>query len=368
MKRLVILADGTWMTVRNETNVVRLSAAVPRRAADGIVQHVAYHPGVGAGPGVGHLLGGAFGTGLSRDVMDCYRSLVELYEEGDELFFFGYSRGAYTVRSLGGLVNNLSILHKGNAGLIPEAYEHYRDPSPSWRPHGARAVDFADRNCWPMPRITCIGVWDTVGSLGIPTDGPLGRFTRRLHEFHDVRLAGIVQNAFQALAIDEHRGPFTPAVWSGADAHRAAGQRLEQLWFPGSHTNVGGGFADTRLSDGALAWMAERAGSCGLEVDAAALRVAGARYDGPICDAYSPFFRVMDRLGGHGRIDRCIGQAPTRGEDGDLYRSDEGVHRSALDRLDGPLDPPPYAPANLLAYLRSGAVRAGDVDRAGGSA
>jgi hypothetical protein len=130
---------------------------------------------------------------------------------------------------------------------------------------------------------------------------------------------------------------------------------------PGSHSNVGGGFTDTGLSDGALRWMAERAGSCGLEVNTAALRAGGARYNGPVCDSYSPLFRVMDRLSGKDRFDRPIGKRAERGGDGDMYQSNEDIHPSARDRLKNVLGPPPYAPANLLAYLHSSTVRAGDV-------
>jgi uncharacterized protein (DUF2235 family) len=350
MKRIVILADGTWMTVKNDTNVWKMRNLIPAVGSDGVQQLVRYNRGVGAGLGLDRLLGGAFGTGLSREVMDCYRILVERYEPGDELYFFGYSRGAFTVRSLGGLVNNLGILHQQHADRIVEAYEHYRDPDPSWRPHGAAAEDFTRRYCWPMPQITCIGVWDTVGSLGIPTNGPIGRWTRQLHGFHDVRLGGIVRNGFQALAVDEHRGPFRPAIWLGADAHQAAGQRLEQRWFPGSHSNVGGGFGDARLSDAALTWIAERASSCGLQILTGSLP-SDDQFGGRICDSYSPFFRGLDWWNGEKDINRLIGLAPSVGEDGDTYRSYEALHPITQARLERFTGPPRYAPTNVLDYL-----------------
>ena len=217
-------------------------------------------------------------------------------------------------------------------------------------PNGDRAREFRARFTRPLPRITCIGVWDTVGSLGIPTTGPIGRRTRQHYAFHDVQLGGIVDNAFQAMAIDEHRGPFSPAVWESADAHHDAGQRLEQMWFPGSHVNVGGGFYDTGLSDAALQWMGERASACALDIDTGRLG-ATPRFDAELCDSYSPLYRALDWLTGQRRIDRAIGREPQLHLDGDTYRTHEDVSAFARSRLDDFHGQPPYRPANLTAYL-----------------
>jgi uncharacterized protein (DUF2235 family) len=350
MKRLVLLADGTWMTVRNRTNVARLSDAVLPVAADGVRQVVLYNEGVGTRPGLDRLLGGAFGTGLGREVRTCYRRLVESYEEGDQVLMFGYSRGAFTVRSVGGLINNLGLLRPEHADRVDEAYDHYRDRSTDWLPHGRLADDFRTRYGSPGARINCLGVWDTVGSLGVPTSGPIGWMTRRLHAFHDVRLGGVVDHAFQALAVDEHRRPFAPAVWMRADAHLKTGQQLEQRWFAGSHGDVGGGHADTGLADLALDWMAERAGSCGLDVDRARLGTRP-RYDARLHDSYTTFFGATDLVQGRDQLLRPIGRPDEVGEDGDTYRSNEDVSDPARRRYDERVGTPPYHPANLAVFL-----------------
>src|SRR6266487_1349789 len=127
-KRLVMCCDGTWNTAgqRSPTNVARMRDAIASRAADGIEQRVFYHEGVGTSRWE-RIRGGAFGFGLSRNVRDTYRFVVENYDEGDELFFVGFSRGAFTARSTAGFVRNAGILRREQADRLDEAYGLYRD-------------------------------------------------------------------------------------------------------------------------------------------------------------------------------------------------------------------------------------------------
>ena len=285
-KRLVVCCDGTWNTARQgrggvpcPTNVVKLKEALAERDAAGVRQRVYYREGVGTK--FGELLrGGAFGLGLSQNVVDAYTWLVRTYEPGDEVFLFGFSRGAFTARSLAGLVRRSGILRPEHAGRVREAWTLYRDASAT----DATAAEFRARFSTER-RIRFIGVWDTVGALGIPVLGP--RWARPMWQqinkrwsFHDTRLGPEVDGAFQALAIDEQRSVFEPTLWRADPG--AHGQELEQVWFAGHHCGVGGGLTDGRMSDVALLWMAERAAKYGLEFRPGA-------FDGLDPDPAAPF-------------------------------------------------------------------------------
>jgi hypothetical protein len=269
-KRLVVCCDGTWNTADQAhaglpcpTNVTKIALSIAREDAAGVRQRVYYHRGVGTSRWE-RLRGGAFGLGLSGNVFDAYHFLIDNYEPGDELFFFGFSRGAFTVRSLAGLVRNCGILRQENADRIGEAWALYR--SQAEHPRGVESTLFR-RVYSHYPRIHFIGVWDTVGALGVPSLGPrwLRPVVRRLNrrwEFHDTELSTRIDGAFQALAIDERRAAFEPALWHQQPG--ASGQELRQVWFTGVHCDIGGGYADTSLSDIALLWMAGRARDYGL--------------------------------------------------------------------------------------------------------
>ena len=229
MKRIVICSDGTWSTPDRElpTNVTRMARAVLPTAPDGAAQVVFYDAGVGTeGSWLWRLLGGVSGRGLEKNIRDCYRFLVHNYEEGDEIYLFGFSRGAYTVRSLAGMVRNVGVLRKSDADQFRNAYRLYRRSDAS--PASSEAAAFRAAHSREAA-ITFIGVWDTVGALGIPLRR-LGRLTASHHQFHDVELSGIVRHGCHALAIDEKRGPFRASLW---EAKPKPGQIVEQVWFSG---------------------------------------------------------------------------------------------------------------------------------------
>jgi uncharacterized protein (DUF2235 family) len=263
-KRLVLCCDGTWNSPdqKSPTNVTKVALAVAPTDASGREQRTFYHRGVGTNRWE-RLRGGAFGFGLSRNVRDAYRFLVENYEPGDELFFFGFSRGAYTARSTAGFVRNCGILRREHVDRVDEAYALYRDKSSTTHPRGMEATLFRRAYAYET-RIHFIGVWDTVGALGIPLDGsPLVRLINRRWEFHDTKLSGAVDAAYQALAIDEKRAPFRPTLWEPAESP-PKDQHVEQVWFAGVHCDVGGGYPEHEISDIPLLWMVNRARSSGL--------------------------------------------------------------------------------------------------------
>ncbi|MFG3206696.1 DUF2235 domain-containing protein [Streptomyces sp. NPDC048192] len=277
-KRLVLCCDGTWNFADqpSRTNVAKVALSVRSGAVGGDEQCVYYHSGVGTRPWQ-HLSGGAFGVGLSQNVIDAYRYLVQTYEPPDELYFFGFSRGAFTVRSLAGLVRNCGILRREHADRIPAAWSLYRDRLEM--PSGAASTLFR-RSYARETEIRFIGVWDTVGALGIPVPASpkLERVVDRFNQqwaFHDTTLSSWVTAACQALAIDEERPAFQPTLWHQQPGAAGRGQELEQVWFAGVHCDVGGGYQETGLSDITLGWMIDQARKHGLAFDLQALSTAG---------------------------------------------------------------------------------------------
>jgi uncharacterized protein (DUF2235 family) len=339
MKRIVICCDGTWNRadqahegVPCPTNVVKLAYRVAKRAPDGTSQVIYYGQGVGTGNALDRYSGGAFGHGLEENIHEAYRFLVGNYEDGDEIFVFGFSRGAFTARSLCGMVRNCGILRRGSLRHYRAAIELYRDPGR--RPDAPETLRFKRENaiCGEKDvQIQFIGVWDTVGSLGIPLRG-LRALTRGSHQFHDPELSGTVRNARHALAIDERRTPFEPTLWSYKPKE---GQTVRQVWFPGVHSDVGGGYPQTGLSDLALGWMIEEARGCGLAFDQEVIDDYPLRSDplGTLHDSKVGLYRLTRPFL------RSIGGDPT-----------QSLHPAALARWDAD---PTYRPPQLRAFLRT---------------
>ena len=263
-KRIIYCADGTWDEPGKNTNVYKIYKAIQVNAAQ--VPH--YDDGVGSdGLLIQKLVGGAFGTGLFRKVKEGYTKLAHDYEKGDDIFIFGFSRGAYTARSLAGMVAACGLPTANFSDeVVDTAFEAYRNKS-------ERAALLADLNktCDMFDaKLTMIGVWDTVGSLGIPA--LFGGVSPLLYGFLDTNLHPNVLNAYHAMAIDERRAEFLPTLWTAP----APGQNLEQVWFTGVHCDVGGSYPSdsdgSALSDLTLAWMMNKAAALGLEFSADAMK------------------------------------------------------------------------------------------------
>ena len=257
MKRLVYCFDGTWNDDTGNaplTNVVKLHRAVAPVDAAGVRQVSRYIVGIATDlTGRRKFWAGALGVEVGRRVLAAYRRLALDYEVGDEIYLFGFSRGAYEARSLASFIALVGLGRESEGFSIDQAWTLYRRHRAA--PDHVELQAIRANAQFPL-RIACVGVWDTVGNLGNPfvPDGPV---TRKLN-FHDARLPDIVDVGLHALSIDETRGPFSPALWSlRKGAMLPAGQRVEQVWFAGSHADIGGGFKETGLSDIALMWMAE---------------------------------------------------------------------------------------------------------------
>jgi uncharacterized protein (DUF2235 family) len=330
MKRIVLCFDGTWNTPADnalpadqqvETNVSRFHRSVAAIGPDGVPQETWYNAGVGTG-WFDKIPGAIFGAGLDKHILDGYRHLVETYEDGSEVYVLGFSRGAYAARSLVGLIRNCGLVLPGAEALkIGVAYGIYRTRGDGPDSSAARAF----RSMFAREiTIRFLGVWDTVGALGIPVHAA-ERLDKALYQFHDTELSRIVENAYQAIALHEHRGEYEATLW---DPSEAPEQTVEQRWFVGAHADVGGGYPDRRLSDLTLRWMQDRAAAVGLGLEPVSPSPEGwratptdsyARFlDGLYARIHPPFYRrVFGTRFGDETLDASI---DLRRADGPDYR------------------------------------------------
>ena len=342
MKRIALCADGTWnirdqvdkvTKKRHPSNVTKVARAILPRASNGIDQIVYYHDGVGTAGGLDRWTGGAFGEGIEANVRDLYRFLVYNYETSDELYLLGFSRGAFTVRTLAGFMNKVGLVHKDDDYYVPElwdCYEGSKGPGSAEWTNAFHNIK-VPRSC---PAIRFIGVWDTVGALGAP--GFLGQIlNKNKYKYHDVGLNSHIQNAYHALAIDERRRPFQPNLWSRPDGWSG---NVEQAWFPGVHCNVGGGYAPDGLANEALHWMIEKAEKLGLEFDAGYLNFFRPCFNSVLNDSMTTAYRLL------GEYVRPIG---------DQLADGEALHKSTMDRRN--LPECQYHPDNLEQFLKKNA-------------
>ena len=272
MKRIITCSDGTWNKpnelvnrVITPTNVWKLYDLIAPNDDTGEAQVKFYDEGVGTN-WYDHLRGGILGMGINQNIIQAYQYIAKNYEQDDEIYLIGFSRGAYTARSVAGFIRNSGLLHKEYAGTkLKEAFLLYKRRDDKSMPDSDEALAFKKKYCFDNVRIKFIGVWDTVGELGIPLE-VFDKFNRKILDcrFHDVQLSSYVDYAYHAVAIDEHRKPFLPTLWEqqkGNDVH----QVMEQMWYTGAHRDVGGGYNECGLSDCALKWMIEKAENVGLK-------------------------------------------------------------------------------------------------------
>jgi len=340
MKRIAIFCDGTWNTpdkTKNgeicQTNVVKMANALSPASRDGTAQVLYYDLGIGSeGRFLKRAYDGATGTGISNNILEAYRFIINHYKPGDELFLFGFSRGAFTVRSLSGLIRNSGILKTGHTDQIARAYAIYRSRKKDLQPKSVEATLF--RKTFAVEETTFIkfiGVWDTVGALGNPL--LMKGILSRRNQFHDATLSSKVSNAFHALAIDEKRKNFEATLWHQKEA--IEGQVLEQKWFSGVHSDVGGGYPEPGLSDLALQWMTEKAQSCGLNFNP---MVINADPMASKHESYKGFYTLQSKHF------RPMGMKYP--EEGDTH---ESVHPSVVERYKNDST---YRPVNLVGYFK----------------
>ena len=285
MKRLIYCLDGTANEYDDAypTNVVIMDKSIGEND-NGIKQIKYYHEGVGTDTWES-ILGGAFGYGLFDNVIDSYKHLCEHYEQGDEIYIFGFSRGAFTARSFAGLIGYCGVLSFENLSELNTVKKYYKDRLTTnkdkiekfnkWRMENSKLVcandeDYTYRrghldNQEVIPailKIKYIGIWDTVKTLG---------FIKK-YDWHDANLSSHVEYARHAIALDERREKFNVTKWDNVnELNRLANKKgkkgtpYQQLWFPGTHGSVGGGGVHRGLSDEAFQWIREGAKEAGLK-------------------------------------------------------------------------------------------------------
>ena len=330
----------------------------------GVVQLRYYDPGVGSGS-FQSVRGGALGYGLSKNVVEAYQWLVNHYADGDEIYIFGFSRGAYTARSIAGLIAKCGLLHHGaalDADKLFHRYQHMAELRPIYTldyialQNGKLTPDEVQlREASRRVPITMVGVWDTVGSLGIPF-GDIPGLSRSSFQFHHTRLSNLFGHAYQALAIDEHRADFAPTLWTrfrpkAPDAPTGLPTRtphVEQRWFIGAHADVGGG-CDTALPLIAARWLADKAAGAGLgftslpALDETELRAK-------ISDSFAAFMWGLYRIFKlNRRFYRMIGADTVEKNLGWVDTADETIDPSVFDRFRAD---PSYRPPALLNWAK----------------
>ena len=278
-KRIAIFLDGTWNWSANNTNVWRMKSLCTNADDHGVPQLTYYNIGVDG------IIGGLVGRGLRRNIIEAYKWLVEQYEPDADVFIFGFSRGAFTARSLAGFIAKCGLLKVGAPLGIEQLYDRYKrttedntiwDLCEMYR-DGKLDLDtchLEDRWLFRYSQpvnIKMIGVWDTVGKYGVPF-GEIRNFSSKSFTFIDTGLRQSLKHCFHAIAIDEHRKAFPPTPWTIRKPHdpnqKMADMRLietcEQRWFAGAHGNIGGGYANDVLAQLPFRWLLLKATRLGL--------------------------------------------------------------------------------------------------------
>ncbi len=342
MKRIIVCCDGTWNaddTQTNDTNVALIARSIHgSQQTGGILQIVLYLRGVGTtGLKLESWIEGATGVGVDDNIRSAYQFICQNYVPGDEIYLFGFSRGAFTARSLAGLITACGILYRQALSALPDAWTYYRGP----KPHSPAA--FAQQcktQCHLDPAITFLGVWDTVGSLGIP-GSLLSASNKQKFAFHDTSPSPLVKRAAHALAIDEHRRDFTPTFWTGPVP---PGITIQQAWFAGAHSDVGGGYKTRRLADIPLVWMAKQAEIAGLAIDwtclpdPSKLDASAPTHDSSsglfALDRYHPTIREIGMIKPAVKLNESLyGALDENGKP--ISTINEAVHRSVVNRYAG---------------------------------
>ncbi|QQA43612.1 DUF2235 domain-containing protein [Pelagovum pacificum] len=321
----VIVLDGTMSTLRegHESNA-GLAFKLLREVGRKTNLTVYYEAGI-QWRDWSQTVDVAAGRGINRQIRRSYGTLASRYREGDKIVLIGFSRGAYAVRSLAGIVDMVGLLRNRHATVrnVRQAFRHYRNGG-----RGPVAETFREKFCYPDVKIEAVAVWDTVKSLGIRFP-VLGQWVDEKDRFHNHEPVGVVHNAFQALALDENRDAYAPVMW-----HRPNGWSgtMEQVWFRGTHGDIGGQFSGADqsrpLSNIPLVWLLDRVESVGVPLP------EGWRDRFPQ-DADAP---SIGRWRGWGKIfimrrKRIVGRDPS-----------EFIHPTAAERMSGPLPCPVWQP------------------------
>jgi uncharacterized protein (DUF2235 family) len=280
-KRIIVCCDGTWMDSDGEphvpSNVTRICRCIKHEAKHQLTgkmipQIIYYQSGIGTtGDSIySKYIGGATGKGISEHIREAYSFICTNYSSGDEIFFLGFSRGAFTARSVASLIRTIGLLTPTGLGYFYQIFQDWEFqlkegwsssyPTEPW-PHrpSINAPEYRRKLLEleltrPDIPIKAVAVWDTVGALGIPAFALFPQPPSTDYAFVDNKVDSNVEYAFQALALDEHRRSFMPTVWEKPSS-QSWPRVLKQCWFPGVHSDIGGGHHNADLANLTLSWM-----------------------------------------------------------------------------------------------------------------
>lgn len=360
MANVIVCCDGTWNTADDRdggipcpTNVVKIYNALAERNGQGSDQRKYYHSGVGTeGSKLERFMGGAIGDGLDKNIKSAYKWLCQNYHSGDNIFIFGFSRGAYTARYVAGMVCSYGLADFSSTNpsddemwkRVDRVFEADRNNAD---PNTLADIVFFNTPPGQSPRertaIHFLGVWDTVGALGIPSDMALLNLLDNLkpHQFQDTRLSDKVLHARHAMAMDEKRQSFTPTLWTNVNPRAD----VKQIWFAGVHSNVGGGYVQTGLSDIALKWMIDEAEAQGLNFRPGIQNQLAPDPRGTLHDSCTGVFSALRTL------PRSVPLVANTGTPASAF------HPSAVDRWSNPpIEQCPFWATKVLAQGGSTAV------------
>jgi uncharacterized protein (DUF2235 family) len=356
IKRIAVFLDGTWNNVDANTNVWRLKSLCEKSPE----QLIYYSAGVGTQSGE-KLTGGMFGIGINDEVTNAYEWLIENYVDGAQLFIFGFSRGAFTARSLAGFISKCGLLKPGSPVSLKQMFERYRKgtaPTVGALSHVAEG-QLGQEDEWIKEYSRRIpiwfqGVWDTVGALGVPIP-LLPKVSRSDFAFLETDLHINDTHAYHALAIDEHRLAFAPTLWvkstpKGGDTFSPRDlDHVEQRWFVGAHANVGGGYENDLLAQIPLQWIMNKAIAHGLQFKDTVV-IDGDENTCPIHDSLKEMahgiYEVVT-LGKH--YYRPIGAEPVDTGDAITTTINETIDVTVFDRCRAD---PTYRPQNLVDWAK----------------
>jgi uncharacterized protein (DUF2235 family) len=354
VKRIALFLDGTWNNVQDNTNVWRLKCLCLQSSE----QVVYYSAGVGTQSGE-HISGGMFGIGINEEVTNAYEWLVEHYEPDAQIFIFGFSRGAFTARSLAGFISKCGLLKPGSPVSMKQLYERYRKgTAQSVRALGrvaAGELSLEDKWIKEYSRAIPIwfqGVWDTVGALGVPLPC-VPKVSRADFAFLETDLRINDTHAYHALAIDEHREAFAPTLWTkvapkvGDTYAPRTIDKVEQRWFVGAHANVGGGYENDLLAQIPLSWLMNKAVGHGL-VFRDTVVIDGDENTCPIHDSLAEMvFGIYEILTFGKHYYRPIGIDPIDATDAITTTINESIDGTVFDRW---RSDEKYRPRNLSEW------------------
>ncbi len=376
MKRLIYCFDGTWNKVTEgyPTNVSKIAHSIKstgeNKVGEYVPQLIYYDEGVGThelGEHTGFIvnkISAALGFGLKQNIIEAYTHLILNYELGDEIYVFGFSRGAFTARSFVGMIRNCGILTKRRLFNIREAVERYISRNPEDHPssHDCCAFRYENNPNLLLPgdekwrsltqvkfdgptvelKVNFLGVWDTVGALGVPENFGIAAAINDKYTFHDTSLSAFVRSARHAVAADERRNTFKPSLWTNLDELNEGrdNQPYQQKIFPGTHSAIGGGGPVTGLSDRTLEWIFRGAQKSGLDFDTD----IGSPLYGILPNHSDPLFNEEDKhdwsfkdaFVGSGLSDRDFGAITNdqiddfiirRWHDPDMSKTKDGLYR-----------------------------------------